>query len=77
MEARKGKRDLAMLASAVGGVSLGWLAVDYISKRQRREANESIIGRVKNFEKKLYADGEKRANEMQRIKQEVEEAVDE
>lgn len=64
-----------MLASTVAGVSLGWLAVDYLSKRQQQGVNKSVFERVKNLEKKLYADGAMRANDIKRIKQDVKDAV--
>ena len=72
---REGKRNFAMLASAVAGVSLGWLAVDYLSKRQEQGEDKSVFERVKNFEEKLYADGAMRANDIERIKQEVNDKI--
>ncbi|MBY7141818.1 hypothetical protein KFZ56_01645 [Virgibacillus sp. NKC19-3] len=57
--------------SAISGVLLGWGVKAFLSKRSQRPDYQPFVESVKKREKKLYADGRKRAQELERIKQEV------
>ncbi|UJL46593.1 hypothetical protein KFZ58_01060 [Virgibacillus sp. NKC19-16] len=57
--------------SAVSGALLGWVVKQSVSKRQERVDYKPFVERVKNRERNFYAEGRKRAKEIESIKQEV------
>lgn len=57
--------------SAVSGALLGWVVKQSVSKRQERVDYKPFLERVKNRERNFYAEGRKRAKEIESIKQEV------
>lgn len=69
------KQIFPLTAGVLGGISLGWLVRVAQSKRKQMPAQPTITDRVKRFERKLYKDGLKRANEIQEIKRDVENRI--
>lgn len=73
---RKNLRSQAMIAtSAAVGASLGWLVSSYLLKKRSLYEYRSPLERVKDFEKQLYEDGYQKANDLQGIRQEVENQI--
>ncbi|GAB3069786.1 hypothetical protein [Virgibacillus ainsalahensis] len=71
------KGNLPAAAVAIGAAGLGWFLKRSISKRQQREEHRPITEKIRRFERKLYEDGQKRANELGDIKQEIHKKVSE
>ncbi|WP_249872595.1 hypothetical protein [Oceanobacillus saliphilus] len=71
METINGKRNVPMIVSAVGGITLGWFIKNYLSKQRQLEEHQSIVERLKEFERQLYEDGQKRAKAIESIQEEV------
>jgi len=65
------KRIIPVAASVLGGITLGWLVKKRVSTDKQLEGQKAVMDRLKNFERKLYHDGLKRANEIKAIKKEV------
>ncbi|WP_067730357.1 hypothetical protein [Oceanobacillus damuensis] len=76
METNPKKGNASLIASAVGGVTLGWLLKNYVSKQQKLEEHQSVLQRIKQFEKRLYEDGQKRAYDIENIKREVKSRIE-
>ncbi|WP_010652002.1 hypothetical protein [Oceanobacillus massiliensis] len=72
METSSQKKNTALMLSIAGGITLGWSLKTYLSKQQQLEEHQTIIQRLKGFEKRLYEDGRERAAAIEGIKQEVE-----
>jgi len=73
---RKNLRAQAMIAtSAAIGASLGWMASSYLVKRRSLVEYQTPIERIKDFEKQLYEDGYQKANDLQGIRQAVENRI--
>lgn len=65
------KGNASLIASAALGITLGWLAKNYVSNQQQLEEHRSVLKKAKDFEQKVYEDGKKRLEVIQGIKQEV------
>lgn len=59
----------------LGGVAGGVAAAFIMQRRDRQAGKPSLVDKVKQFERKLYADGENRAHTFNTIKQEAEVAL--
>lgn len=66
------KSMITVAASAVGGITVGWLIRTVQTKRYELPAQPSLLDRIKRFERQLYRDGMERANEIEGIKRRVE-----
>lgn len=65
------KNSFTMIAGALGGVTLGWFFRSRSQKRKQLDGYESFLDKAKKLESRIYADGKKRADEIDAIKQEV------
>ncbi|MFS0749494.1 hypothetical protein [Oceanobacillus sp. 1P07AA] len=71
---KRGKQT-AIAISAALGASLGWMVSSYISNKRSLAENQPLLERLKDFEKQLYTDGFEKANDLQGIRQEVENRI--
>ncbi|MFD1337225.1 hypothetical protein ACFQ4N_16910 [Oceanobacillus iheyensis] len=71
----KRRKQAAIATSAALGASLGWAVSSYISNKRSLEENQTFIERLKDFEQQLYTDGFEKANDLQGIRQEVENRI--
>ena len=68
---RKTLKGTTILAGSAGSIVLGWLLNKY-AKDPAKQLVSTLNQKVKSTQNKWYTDGEKRANELAKIKQEVE-----
>lgn len=68
METKKGNPIAIILGGALGGIAVAL----FTQWCDRKAGQPSVIDKVKGFESKLYADGEKRAHTFKTIKQQAE-----
>ena len=66
-----GEGKFSVIAGVMGGLTIGWLFRNYNYKRKQLAGYESFLDRAKKLEKKVSADGKKRADQIDFIKQEV------
>ncbi|MEC5425980.1 hypothetical protein QGM71_21235 [Virgibacillus sp. C22-A2] len=64
-----------VVVGAVCGFSLGWIARQYNTKRLKLEGNKPLFDTLKSFERKVYADGFRRAGQLKGIKQDIHDKV--
>ncbi|MBN6206650.1 hypothetical protein JYK21_09295 [Ralstonia pickettii] len=72
METKKGNPIGMILGGALGGMA----AALFTQWCDRKAGQPSVFDKVKGFESKLYADGEKRAHTFKVIKQQAETAAE-
>lgn len=71
---RKASKGSVILAGSAGSVLLGWLLNKY-GKSRAKQLYSKVDEKVKATQNKWYSDGEKRANELEQIKQDVESKI--
>jgi len=68
----KNKKDLtSIIIGSVAGIALGWMIKNYSSKRMQLEENKPFLQELKRMEHKIFEDGKKKAEEIERIKSDV------
>lgn len=65
------KNKCFMVSSVLSGALIGWVVKQSISKRQERVDYQPFVERIKSRERNFYAEGRKRAKQIESIKQEV------
>lgn len=65
-----------MVSSALSGALIGWVVKQSVSKRQERVDYKPLVERLKNRERNFYAEGRRRARDIESIKQEVHQKID-
>jgi hypothetical protein len=68
----KEKKDLtSIIIGSIAGITLGWMIKNYSSKRLQFEENKPFLQELKRMERKVYEDGKKKAEEIEKIKKAV------
>ncbi|PAV27858.1 hypothetical protein CIL05_19445 [Virgibacillus profundi] len=77
MDNKNKRSSIPLIAGAISGVTLGWVIRRSNHKRQKLEENNTLIEKIKGYERKVFEDGQKRASQIDGIKKEVQKKVTE